>query len=221
MAKPAKHAVEAAGEPPSKAKPKRIPRGEGREALCRALIRVVAREGFDGVTFRSVAAEAGVTHGLASYHFRTREAMIHEALSWATRNAIGESGLAHTATVLDEFAADLPNLMSRHPEDAIFQFQLALEALRRQELLQDVRESYDVYIETIRQSLVRFGLADDVILASVVFAMLDGLNLQHLIYGDIRRTRRAVEVMRQLLRAAAEPLPGSGDGQLDRRRTRA
>ena len=125
--------------------------------------------------------------------------MIHEALTWATRNAISDAGLARDAADLDEFAADLPELMSRRPEDAIFQFQLAMEAVRRQELLPDIRESYDGYIDAVRQSLVRFGLPDDVVLASVVFAMLDGLNLQHLIYGDTRRTRRAVGVIRQLL----------------------
>lgn len=159
------------------------------------------------MTFRSVAAEAGVTHGLASYHFGTREAMIHEALTWATRNGISDAGLAQTATNLDDFAADLPDLMSRRPEDAIFQFQLAIEAFRREELLDDVRESYDGYIDAVRQSLVRFGLPDDVVLASVVFAMVDGLNLQHLIYGDTRRTRRSVRVIRELLHGLAERSP--------------
>jgi DNA-binding transcriptional regulator YbjK len=199
----------------------RIPRGEGREALCRALIRVVARDGFDGVTFRSVAAEAGVTHGLASYHFGTRDAMIHEALRWATRNSIREGGLAQTASDLDAFAANLPRLMSRQPEDAIFQFELALEALRRRELLRDVRESYDGYIDAVRQSLVRFGLADDVVLASVVFAMLDGLNLQHLIYGDTRRMRRAVAAMQQLLADVADCRSASIDPPAASRRAQA
>ena len=205
VAKPARGAArDGNGKRPGKSRTARIPRGGGREALCRALIRVAVRDGFDGVTFRSVAAEAGVTHGLASYHFGTREAMIHEALTWATRNAISDAGLAQDAADLNQFAADLPELMRRRPEDAIFQFQLAVEAVRRQELLPDIRESYDGYIDAIRQSLVRFGLPDDVVLASVVFAMLDGLNLQQLIYGDTRRTRRALVVIRQLLHGLEE-----------------
>ena len=61
--------------------PRAISRGEGRDALCEALARIVARDGLDGVTFRSVAAEAGVTHGLASYHFKNRETMIVEAVA--------------------------------------------------------------------------------------------------------------------------------------------
>ena len=178
---------------------RRPARGEGRDALCRALITVAVRDGFDGVTFRSVAAEAGVTHGLATYHFRTRDAMIHEALKWATRTAIRDAGLAQNARSLEEFADDLPGLMTSRPEDAIFQYQLALEASRRPELLPEVQESYDKYIETVRRSLVRFGLPDDEVFASVVFAVLDGLNLQHLIYNDPERTRAAVELMRRLI----------------------
>jgi DNA-binding transcriptional regulator YbjK len=52
--------------------PTRVPRGRGREALLAALVRVAGRDGLDAVTHRSVAAEAGVTHGLATYHFASR-----------------------------------------------------------------------------------------------------------------------------------------------------
>jgi TetR/AcrR family transcriptional regulator, regulator of biofilm formation and stress response len=161
------------------------------------------------VTYRSVAAEAGVTHGLASYHFGSREEMIHEALTWATRNAIRDAGIAQ-AKDLTQFADELPALMASRPDDAIFQYQLALEALRRPELLQDIQRSYDGYITAVRESLSRFGLPDDVAMASLVFAMLDGINLQHLIYNDEERTRRAVEVMRVLLRAARSSAGAAG-----------
>jgi AcrR family transcriptional regulator len=176
-----------------------IRRGEGREALCGALVRIVAREGVDGVTFRSVAAEAGVTHGLASYHFKTRDTMINEALTWATRTSIRDSRISRDGGGLDKFASDLPALMGRRPEEAIFQFAVALEALQRVELLPEVRESYDTYIDAVRESLVAFGFPDDPILASVVFATLDGLNLQHLIYSDEERTAKSVDVLRRIL----------------------
>ena len=180
---------------------RRVPRGAGREALCRALVRVVARDGLDGVTFRSVAREAGVTHGLASYHFGTRETMIHEGLAWAARNAIDDSRIAHDAERLDDFAADLPALIRDRPEEAIFQFRLAVEALRRPELLDDVLRSYDEYVEAVRQTLERFGLGGEVALARVVFAALDGLNLQQLMYDDEERAREALAMLRRLLEA--------------------
>ena len=184
------------------ARRKRVPRGAGREALCRALVRVVARDGLDGVTFRSVAREAGVTHGLASYHFGTREAMIHEGLAWAARNAIDDSRIASDVERIDDFAADLPALIRDRPEEAIFQFRLAIEALSRPELLDDVRVSYDEYVEAVRLTLERLGLGDDVALARLVFAALDGLNLQQLMYDDERRSIEALDVLRELLRRA-------------------
>lgn len=187
----------------------RIARGEGREALCRALCRVVARDGFDGVTFRSVAAEAGVTHGLASYHFGTREAMIHEALTWAVRHAIEFSRLGSSVNGVDDFAAEVPALLSESPEEAVFQFDLLLRALRSPALLSEVRRSYDEYIEAVSESLRSIGLDNDA-LARLVFAALDGLSLQQLLYGDRRRTEEAIEALRQLLRLQAAQAGSAG-----------
>jgi AcrR family transcriptional regulator len=184
----------------TEAQRRRVARGEGREALYRALVRVVARDGFDGVTFRSVAAEAGVTHGLASYHFATREAMIHEALSWAVGHSIEAAHLApgDAAGTLADFAADVPRMLSEAPEEAIFQFELLLRALRTPSLRDDVRKSYDEYIAAIGQSLEQFGLAGEPV-ARLVFAALDGLTLQQLLYDDETRTHEAIDALRQLL----------------------
>lgn len=165
-------------------------------------MRVVAREGFDGVTFRSVAAEAGVTHGLASYHFGTREEMIHAALAWATRNALRDSGMDREQGI-EEFASELPELMAQRPQDAVFQYQLALEALKRPELLHDVRQSYSSYISAVGESLTRDGIDHDPATAALVFAMLDGITLQHLIYGDTDRTEDMLARMRKILKNLA------------------
>jgi AcrR family transcriptional regulator len=53
---------------------------DGRQRLTEALIRVVARDGFAGVSVRSVAAEAGVSGGTVQYHFPTRAQMIRSAM---------------------------------------------------------------------------------------------------------------------------------------------
>jgi TetR/AcrR family transcriptional regulator, regulator of biofilm formation and stress response len=186
---------------------RRVARGQGREALCRALLRVVARDGFDAVTFRSVAAEANVTHGLASYHFRTREAMIHEALSWAVNHTIESSRLAASSNGIEGFVSDVPHMLSESPEEAVFQFELLLRALRSPALLDDVRKSYDEYVNAVAQSLGRFGIEGDAI-ARVVFAALDGLTLQQLLYGDQHRTEEAIEALRRLISLQANAAKG-------------
>jgi AcrR family transcriptional regulator len=158
---------------------------------------VVARDGFDGVTYRSVAAEAGVTHGLVSYHFKTREAMIHEALKWAVEHTLEAAHLT-ASTGLDDFGSDVPRALDDSPEEAVFQFELLLRALRSPDLREDVRKSYDDYIAAIAESLASFGIDDEAI-ARVVFAALDGLALQHFLYDQPGRTEDALSALRRLL----------------------
>lgn len=195
-------------EPDHRSDRSKIARGQGREALCRALPRVVARDGFDGVTFRSVAAEAGVTHGLASYHFGTRESMIHEALKWAVEHTLETTHLAASTGRVDDFAVDVPRALSESPQDAIFQFEVLLRSLRNPELREDVRKSYDDYVAAISDSLRTVGVEGDAV-ARLVFAALDGLTLQQLLYDDQRRAEETLSALRQMLAAFAATSTGT------------
>lgn len=199
-----------------------LARGEGREALCRALLRVVARYGFDGVTFRSVAAEAGVTHGLASYHFGTREAMIHEALTWAVEHTLETSHLAAPTGRVEDFAVDVPRALRESPQDAVFQFEVLLRSLRDPDLRESVRRSYDDYVAAVSDSLRGIGI-EETATARLVFAALDGLTLQQLLFDDPHRTEEALSALRQILgvvaastaearKTAQRPVPDSASG---------
>ncbi|MBM3679329.1 MAG: TetR family transcriptional regulator [Actinobacteria bacterium] len=112
---------------PRGAAPSRVPRGQGREALLGALVRVAARDGLDAVRHRSVAAEASVTHGLATYHFASRDEMVREALVWATRRALEQSGIGEVGETLETFGASIPARIADDPGNAGFQFELAIE----------------------------------------------------------------------------------------------
>ena len=67
-------------------------------------------------------------------------------------------------------------------------YELILEARRRPELAPAVQALYDRYLDATRRELERIGLADDPALARLVFAALDGLVLQMLVYGRVART---------------------------------
>jgi TetR/AcrR family transcriptional regulator, regulator of biofilm formation and stress response len=185
--------------------PERVPRGAAREALCAALVRVVARSGLDGVTYRSVAKEAGLSHGAASYHFATRDEMIQEALLWASRHSIQTSRIS-VSDDLDDLAGDLGQLMTDFPEESMFSFELVLASVRRPELAADIRASYGEFIDAVRASLESLGFGEDPELARVVFATIDGLSIQHLIYRDRRATEEGVKVLQGLLRLALAAL---------------
>jgi DNA-binding transcriptional regulator YbjK len=174
-------------------------RGEGREALLRAVLRAVAKHGFAGLTYRAVAAEAGVTHGLVSYHFGSLDAMISEALTLAAEEAIRDSRLAVSSGELGAFGTSLSRLVSDQAEAQSYQFELTFEARRRPELAGHVRALYENYYEVIEQSLVALGMPSDRGLTRLVFAALDGLVLQQLIFGDPAATDEAIGRLRELL----------------------
>lgn len=177
--------------------------GKGREALLRATVHVVAREGLRGLTYRAVAEEAGVANTLVAHHFGTRDALLQAALEWAAAQSIGVSLLEPATGQLDDLAAGLADLVREDADMQAFQFELALEARRRPELLPAVREMYSSYIAATRRELMRLGLdepSDD--LARAVFALLDGIVLQQTLFGDAAATERAVERLHGLLRAA-------------------
>ena len=181
-----------------------VRRGEGREALCRALVALVAREGLDKVTFRSVAREAGVTAGLASYHFGDRDTMVSEALQWAAQHSTSVAMISPDTKDIGDFASTLPSLMRDYSEEAMFSFELVLAAARRPDLSPAVRRSYDGFIAAVASSLNGFGLTQDPNLARLVFAAIDGLSLQYLIYGDVEATRAGVASLQKLLQTAAD-----------------
>ncbi|WP_158881822.1 TetR/AcrR family transcriptional regulator [Amycolatopsis anabasis] len=56
--------------------PKVVDRAERRRAIAEALLRLVARDGIDAVSVRTVAAEAGISAGAVQKYFATREELL-------------------------------------------------------------------------------------------------------------------------------------------------
>jgi AcrR family transcriptional regulator len=191
-------------------RPPRPQYAEGRDALLDAAARVVARDGFGGLTYRAVAREAGTTHGLVSYHFGSRDKLIHETVAKARREAIDASSLAPESERLEDFASDLAELAQEAPEAQVFQFELALEARRREELGPEVRALYDEYLAVTTRALASFEIDADPALVRLVFAALDGLTLQQLIYERPEETEASVAALQRLLHGLARTEP-AGD----------
>jgi AcrR family transcriptional regulator len=53
-----------------------------REALIRALVRLLEERSYDRVSVRDIAAEAGVNHGLVHRYFGSKENLLREAVRW-------------------------------------------------------------------------------------------------------------------------------------------
>ncbi len=169
------------------------------------MLRAVDKYGFAGLTYRAVAAEAGVTHGLVSYHFGSLEAMISEALALAADEAIRDSRMAvSSGGELGTFAKSISTLVSEQTEAQTYQYELTFEARRRPELAGQIRALYENYYGVIEQSLAALGISRDRALTRLVFAALDGLVLQQLIFGDARATDASIERLQELLAMLAK-----------------
>lgn len=178
---------------------------EGRGALLKAAARVIARKGFRGLTYRAVADEAGVTHGLVSYHFGSRDNLIHETIAQASASAIESSDLSTPSGQLEDFAGRLSRLVAEAPDDQAVQFELALEARRRAELLPEIHELYGRYVAIVHETLTRLGIDADPALARLVFAAVDGLSLQQLIFGRPEDTDASLAQLHRLLAPLQSP----------------
>lgn len=183
--------------------------GQGREALLAATVEVVAAHGLHGLTFRAVAERAGVNNTLISHHFGTKDALLHEAVDWATARAIRLSELSATETIDADFARALVELVASEPQLQIFQYELILESRRRPDLRHQATILYEDYIHALKQALTRHGHTNTGPLARAVFAALDGLVIQQLTVATPETIRDAIECVGQLLAAnlAQHPQP--------------
>jgi TetR/AcrR family transcriptional regulator, regulator of biofilm formation and stress response len=176
----------------------RIPYGEGREALLKAVISVVARSGLRNLTYRAVAAEAGVAHGLVRHHFGSRDTLIKEALHYSVTQSIDTTALESGSGNLGDLARNLAMAVNDDPDIQVFQFELILEARRRPELRQDVEVIYETYRDAVYRALSAAGI-DDRDLAELVFCTLDGLVFQQVALGSPEATSKGLRQLRKLL----------------------
>ncbi|MFM9693113.1 TetR/AcrR family transcriptional regulator [Streptomyces europaeiscabiei] len=193
--------ADAADTPKSRRPRKRLHYGEGREALLNAAVHVVARGGLRRLTYRAVAEEAGVTHGLVVHHFGSRDALIEEALAHTIRTSLDTSDLEPGTGKVADFSTGLSGMVTADPDTQAFQYELLLESRRRPELLPQIRELYDEYFDAAQRELGRMLPAGaDKALTRLVFAALDGLVLHQLVLGEPAVTDAALEELRSLLR---------------------
>jgi len=201
--------IDSTGESEGRRRRKRLHYGEGREALLNAAVRVVARGGLRKLTYRAVAEEAGVTHGLVLHHFGSRDALIEEALAHTIRTSLSTSALEPGTGEIADFSTGLTDMVEADPGNQAFQYELLLEARRRPELLPQIRALYDEYFDATQRELSRMLPADaNRALARLIFAALDGLVLHQLVLGEPKVIDTALEELRSLLRL----LHTDGDG---------
>jgi AcrR family transcriptional regulator len=183
-------------------------RADTRSALLDAAMQVVAERGLRGLTHRAVATAAGVTHGLVRHYFGTVDALLLEALATQVERDI-EAAPPRLSGPLDRLADHVPQRVADTEPDQAFQYEVSLESRRRPELSEHVQRSYAAYTGAMRERLTRAGLPDDPDLARVVFAAVDGLALQQVLFASPEQTEAGLVALRRMLAALRDAEPGA------------
>ena len=170
----------------------------GKEALLRATIAVVARGGLRDLTYRAVAAEANVSHGLVRHHFGTRDSLLAEALEFAVTESLRQTSMTGTLTDASEFGRGIEALAERDDSLQAFQYELLLASRHRPELKALVQQYYDAYRNATAAHLQRLGVTDRA-LVDVIWFSLDGLVFKELVHGDRADSERVMARIRQLI----------------------
>lgn len=194
-------AADDAGAPPMTADAADRPaRGEGREALIDAAIAVLTESGIRGVTYRSVAERAGVTHGLVRYHFHTLGELVRTAVREWAASSIGLTDIEPGTGRIHDMGQQLPDNLRDHGDEHIAMYEVTLTAVRTGDMRAEVRETYQAYCDAVGRELERAGLdTHDGVLANLVFAAIDGLTIQQLVFDDTPRLRAGLDLLHQLL----------------------
>jgi DNA-binding transcriptional regulator YbjK len=194
---------------------RRQPSQTVRNAIVDATIRVIGRDGVDGVTHRSVAGEAGVSLSSTTYHFASKDEIVSEALRCVA--AIEIERIARDAEALAEGHPDVPSLaralaawLAEQLEgDGLLcvraGYHLGLEAGKRPEL-QEIQ---------VEWALAVLGLAERVLRAAgsqrprtdarIVANAIDGLRMEQVSAPRPNFARRVRPVIERLLEALTRP----------------
>lgn len=162
------------------------PRHATRDRLIAAAFRVVAREGLEGASVKTIAAEAGVTPGLLHYHFPTRDALLTAAVRQAQadyqeRARRRRERSTPEALLSASFADALAGV--RRDQDLIrARLAFAVRALSSPDFAPVARELGRVRVQETAQMLAAVRsttsiTAHDRALAALIKAALDGLML--------------------------------------------
>lgn len=182
---------------------------ERRQRIVDAALRVVGARGIEGLSHRTVAAEADVPLGSTTYHFASLDELLVAALRQANEGfgrSLRESGaLADPeADLAAELARRMGEWIAGERTGVELEYELYLAALRRPALRPVAAEWTDAVAEALSRRT-------DPVTARALVALIDGICLQVLLTGTEYDEAYAREMLSRLLTARqdAGAVPGT------------
>lgn len=180
-------------------KPLRPVYGEGGTALMQAAIRVVAQFGLRKLTYRSVAEEAGLAHGLVRHHFGSIDALILEALKYCTELSVASIDIDPPSGEIEDFLRGLFEFLRSDGETQVFMYAVMLESRREPLLRAPVAAMLAQYKQVVRDALLRMDVPADTATVEMVYATLEGAVLQDSVQGYSEDVHAAIGRLREVL----------------------
>lgn len=158
-----------------------------KQLILDAVLRVIAAEGVDGVTHRSVGAQAGVSHGVVSYHFPTRDELVlrsfeHHLGQVEDYNAIVKWDHTDRMTksrIVDNLCAAVSLDMAGAATTRVEQ-ELILYASRHPEIAAVFRRWEQNVVEALADSLQRARCRHPRLTAAILLSLSRGFLLESL-----------------------------------------
>ena len=172
-----------------------------REALLDGALQCLLDKGYAATTARDIAARAGVSLAAIGYHFRSTEQLLHEAIAEGFRRwrlALTGALEGRDDRTPAELIAAVGDELTRIFEQQRALFTVFLEALAVADRSATVQGQAAAGYQEDRVAVAALVAAirgtqpdDDLTLASVLLAVVDGLFIQHLISPQGAPTPRA------------------------------
>ena len=178
-------------------------RGEAtRRRILAATAELIAEAGWTGFSTRDIAARAGTTQGVFSYHWRSKDELVRAAALAATEEslapitaALREAPSVHEAL---EHSLALIEAIRGQPTLTLLLFETMLNAGRDEALRDALATMIRDYRTELTSALERDGLTSAAPLATALAAAWDGLFL-HAVVDDQLDIARAGETILRLI----------------------
>jgi AcrR family transcriptional regulator len=189
-------------------------RGDRRYRIVEAARKLLAEEGYDRVTMKRVAKEAGVAQGLIHYYFSGKDEILLEVLREASREYTRETERLARSLPEDDDLAEAALAVTRErvssmPEWYRLRYELFAMGLREPEFLPGVAALLNSGREGISAPLGRISGSEDPrsvprrqALAAVLLSCFDGLALQKLADPEGFDLEAAYEILAEMAKGA-------------------
>ncbi len=176
-----------------------------RGRVLAATAELIAHAGWSGFSTRDIAVRAGVTQGVVTYHWRSKDELVREAALAATAQslepvaaALREGPTVHAA--LERFLGLIDTVRAQPALTALL-FETMLHAGRDATLRAALKDMLRDFREPLAAALARDGLPHPESRATALAAALDGL-LLHAVVDDELDAEAAGAALGALVRPA-------------------